>query len=126
VGPQLALGVGRQTGSVAPGRWAWIEGRVRRPGQAAGTAPPGGGSAASPSPTSTRRTAWGSVTAPRIRRRPPQRSHTRISIANTRWSNRAQGHRLEDRSAAAARVSAGAGGGTIAARHWARGPSTPW
>jgi hypothetical protein len=31
VGPQLALGVGRQTGSVAPGRWAWIEGRVRRP-----------------------------------------------------------------------------------------------
>jgi hypothetical protein len=44
--------------------------------QAAGRTGAGGGSAASPSAARSRRTAWGSVTAPRIRRRPPQRSHT--------------------------------------------------
>jgi hypothetical protein len=46
------------------------------------------GSAASPSAARSRRTAWGSVTAPRSR--PPQRSHTSTSNPNTRWSNRAQ------------------------------------
>jgi hypothetical protein len=39
--------------------------------QAAGRTGAGGGSAASPSATSSRRTACGSVTAPRIRRGPP-------------------------------------------------------
>ena len=42
-------------------------------GQAAGAGRPGGGSAASPSAPSRRRTAWGSVTAPTIRRGPAQR-----------------------------------------------------
>ena len=37
---------------------------------------------------STRRTACGSVTAPRIRRAPPQRSHTSTWIANTRRRSR--------------------------------------
>jgi hypothetical protein len=46
-------------------------------GQAAETGHPGGGSAASPSATRSRRTACGSVTAPRIRRGPPQRGRTR-------------------------------------------------
>jgi hypothetical protein len=50
---------------------------------------PGGGSAASPRATSTRRTAAASVTAPRMRRGPPQRSHTKTSIANSRCSHRA-------------------------------------
>jgi hypothetical protein len=59
----------------------------------ASLAVPGGGSAASPSATSMRRTAAGSVTAPRIRRRPPQRSQTSTSIANTRWRRCAQGQR---------------------------------
>ena len=44
--------------------------------------------------TSTRRTAAGSVTAPRIRRGPPQRSHTSTSNPNTRWSTRAYYTRL--------------------------------
>jgi hypothetical protein len=70
-------GGGGQTGPVA-----WRRARSRA-GQAAGTTG-GGGSAARPSAASSRRTAWGSVTAPRIRRGPPQRSHTRTSIANTR------------------------------------------
>jgi hypothetical protein len=52
--------------------------------QAAATGCPGGGSAASPSAARSRRTACGSVTAPRIRRAPPQCGLTRISIANTR------------------------------------------
>jgi hypothetical protein len=43
--------------------------------QPAGITGAGGGSAASPRATNTRRTASGSVTAPRIRRGPPQRSH---------------------------------------------------
>jgi tRNA synthetases class I (E and Q), anti-codon binding domain len=38
---------------------------------------------ARPRAASSRRTACGSVTAPRIRRGPPQRGHTRTSIANT-------------------------------------------
>jgi hypothetical protein len=44
----------------------------------------GGGFAAKPSATSSRWTAGGSVTAPTMRRGPPQRGQTRISIANTR------------------------------------------
>jgi hypothetical protein len=52
-------------------RWA-----RSRAGQAAGAGRPGGGSGASSSAARSGRTAWGSVTAPRIRRRPPQRSHT--------------------------------------------------
>ena len=76
---------------------------IERRGQAAGTGRPGGGSAARPSAAKTRRTAWGSVTAPRIRRGPPQRSHTRISIANTRWRSWAHGHRLGARAPASVR-----------------------
>jgi phosphoglycerate dehydrogenase-like enzyme len=49
--------------------WWWARSRA---GQAAGTGRPGGGSAARPSAARSRRTAWGSVTAPRIRRGPPQ------------------------------------------------------
>ena len=45
---------------------------------------PGGGSGGRPKRARRRRTAWGSVTAPRIRRAPPQCGQTRISIANTR------------------------------------------
>ena len=63
---------------------------------------------ARPSAARSRRTAWGSVTAPRIRRGPPQRSQTRTSIANTRRRSRAQGHRLGDRPPASA------GGETLA------------
>ena len=89
-------------------RWA-----RSRAGQAAGAGRPGGGSGASPSAARSRRTAWGSVTAPRIRRRPPQRSHTSTSRPNTRWSSRAQGQRLGERDAEvgehAARVHDGAG-----------------
>jgi hypothetical protein len=44
----------------------------------------GGGRVASPSPAKSRRTAWGSVTAPTIRRGPAQRGQTRTSIANRR------------------------------------------
>ena len=44
----------------------------------------GGGSAARPSAARSRRTAWGSVTAPRIRRAPPQCSHTRTSGPRSR------------------------------------------
>ena len=95
-------------------------------GQAAWTARPGGGWAASPGALSNRRTAWGAVTAPRIRRGPPQRSHTRTSMANTRWSSRAQGHRPGDRAPASARASSGAGVGTIVERQAARGARTPW
>ena len=63
-----------------PRRW-WARSTV---GQAAGAGRPGGGSGASPSAARSRRTAWGSVTAPRIRRRPPQRSHTSTAKPNTR------------------------------------------
>jgi fumarylacetoacetate (FAA) hydrolase family protein len=55
------------------------------------TAPGGGGLPASPSAASSRWTAWGSVTAPRIRRGPPQRGQTRTSSANTRRRSGAQG-----------------------------------
>jgi hypothetical protein len=54
-----------------PRRW-WARSTVD---QAAGAGRPGGGSGASPSAARGRRTAGGSVTAPRSRRRPPQRSH---------------------------------------------------
>ena len=47
-------------------------------GQATGTGRPGGGSAASPSAARRRRTAWGSATAPRIRRGPPQRDRPEL------------------------------------------------
>jgi hypothetical protein len=60
-------------------RW-WARSRA---GQAAGAGRPGGGSGASPSAARSRRTAWGSVTAPTIRRGPAQRGQTRTSIANT-------------------------------------------
>jgi hypothetical protein len=62
-----------------------------------------------------RRTAAGSVTVPRIRRGPPQRSQTSTSKPNTRWSNRAHGQRLEEGVPPAARTSGGAGRGTTAA-----------
>jgi hypothetical protein len=52
--------------------------------QPAGTARPGGGSAARPSAVSSRRTACGSVAAPRIRRGPAQRGQTRTLSENTR------------------------------------------
>jgi hypothetical protein len=55
----------RTDGTTAP-----VVGAIARGDQAAGADRPGGGSAASLS-------AWGSVTAPRIRRGPPQRSQTR-------------------------------------------------
>jgi hypothetical protein len=60
-------------------------------GQATETVRPGSGSAARPTAARSRRTAWGSVTAPRIQRGPPQRAHPRISSANTRWRRRAPG-----------------------------------
>jgi hypothetical protein len=81
---------------------------VRRPGRAA----PGGGSAASPSAARSRRTACGSVTAPRIRRAPPQRSQTSTWMASTRRSKRAQFSRLADCEPASALASSGAGRGT--------------
>ena len=74
-------------------------------GSGGGAGRPGGGSGASPSAARSRRTAWGSVTAPRIRRRPPQRSHTSTSNPNTRWSNRAQGHRRGARASTLTRAS---------------------
>jgi hypothetical protein len=43
----------------------------------------------------SRRTAWGSVPAPRILRRPPQRSQTRTSSENTRRRSWTQGQRRE-------------------------------
>jgi hypothetical protein len=49
-------------------------------GQAAEPGRPSGDSAASPSAARSRRTACASVTAPRIRRGPPQRGHTGTSI----------------------------------------------
>ncbi len=80
-------------------------------GQATGTARRGGGSAASPSAAKSRRPAWGAVTAPGIRRGPPQRSQTSTGIANTRWRSRAQGQRRGAGAPAAARVaSSGARG----------------
>jgi hypothetical protein len=64
----------------------------------------------------------GLVTAPRIRRGPPQRGQTRTWIANTRRRSWAQGQR-RGTSAAAARASAGDGFGTMAARQ--RGAEHP-
>jgi hypothetical protein len=69
-------------------RW-WARSRA---GQAARTGP-GGGSGASPNAARSRRTACGSVTAPRIRRGPPQRGQTRTWIANARRGSWAQGQR---------------------------------
>src|SRR5262245_60807548 len=92
--------------------------------QAAETRGPGGGSAARPRAASSRRTALGSVTAPRIRRGPPQRQ-TRTSNENTRRSSRAQGQRVGDRTSAWA-ASGAAGSGTMAARQRARGARSPW
>ena len=74
-----------------------------------------GGFAASRKATSTRRTTEGAVTAPRIRRGPPQRSHTRTLIANTRWRSRAHVDGLGERALASARALSGASGGTIVA-----------
>jgi hypothetical protein len=51
-------------------------------GQAAETGRPGGGSAASPSAARSRRTACGSVTAPRFRRGPPPRGQKRGQTRN--------------------------------------------
>ena len=84
----------------------------------------GGGSAASPSAASTRRTAWGWLTAPRMRHEPPQRSQTSTWIANTRRRSRAQVHRPADRASTS--VSSWLGTGTMADRHWACGARTPW
>jgi hypothetical protein len=68
----------------------------------------------------SRRTASGSVTVSRIRRGPAQRAQTKTSIANTRRSSRAQGHRRET-GAAVARAAAGDGVGTMADLQRARG-----
>ena len=76
-GPRRVPRSAGQTGPAAPG---W--GARSTVGQAAGTGRPGGGSAANPSAAKSRRTAWGSVTAPRIRRGPAQRSHTSTSTPN--------------------------------------------
>jgi hypothetical protein len=123
-GPARAVGAWRmRPGTRASGsagtRGARCRGRgvIERGGQVAGTGRPGGGSAASPSAARSRRTAWGSVTAPRIRRGPPQRGHTRTSNPNTRWSNRAQGHRRGTPASASARAASEAAFWTIAARH---------
>jgi hypothetical protein len=93
-------------------------------GQAAETGRPGGGAAASPSAAGSRRTACGSVTAPRIRRGPPQRGQTRTWIANTQRRSWAQGQR-RGTGAAAARASAGDGFGTMAALQRACGARSP-
>lgn len=75
----------------------------------------------------SRRTAWGSVTGPRIRRAPPQCGQTRISIANTRRKSGAHDSRpgTDGRSvldAGGGSASFEAAPGTIAARH--PGPAT--
>ena len=73
-----------------------------------------------------------SFTAPRIRRAPPQRSHTSTRIANTRRRNRAQGHRPGDRAPASGLAKAGNSlepeygpaqvepQATLASRQWAK------
>ena len=76
-GPRRVPRSAGQTGPAAPG---W--GARSTVGQAAGTGRPGGGSAANPSAAKSRRAAWGSVTAPRIRRGPAQ-GHTRARQPRT-------------------------------------------
>ena len=59
--------------------------------------------------------AWGAVTAPRIRRGPAQRGHTRTSSANTRRERDAHGSRpgQRERAESAGRATSGAAcGGT--------------
>ena len=115
-------GLGPLTDGDGRAEW-WARSRA---GQAAGAGRPGGGSGASPSAARSRRTAWGSVTAPRIRRRPPQRSHTSTSKPNTRWSSRAQGQRRGARVSTSTRESGGDGVGTMADLQRDRGPRSPW
>ena len=76
-------GMGTQTGTAAPGG-----GAIAR-GSGGGGRPARPRLRREPRAASMRRTAWGSVTAPRIRRRPPPRSHTSTSNPNTPWSKRA-------------------------------------
>ena len=127
-----AAGAGRtpDDGAETPGRAVGRAGEPRPRGRwdrrrcdRAVTAPGGGGLPASPSAASSPWTAWGSVTAPRIRRGPPQRGQTRTSSANTRRRSGAQGQRRE--TGAACRAAAGDGVGTMAARQRARGARTP-
>jgi hypothetical protein len=115
-GRNAPVGVSRRTGTAAPGG---ASRRVRPRGRHAAAV------RRRPSAASTRRTACGSVTAPRIRRGPPQRSQTSTWIANTRRRSRAQVQRFGERAPASAPASSDAGVGTSADRHWARGARTP-
>ena len=83
------LRVRRHAGSAVSG-----VGRDRAQGSGAGTDRLGGGGGQA-GRGETRHTAWGSVTAPRIRREPPAWTHTRISIADTRWRSSATATVLE-------------------------------
>ena len=74
VGENRLPRVGGQTGTAAAGGGR----RDRR--RSRGGARTGGGWAASPSASGRRRTAWGSITAPTIRRGPAQRGESRTSM----------------------------------------------
>ena len=93
--------------------WWWARSRA---GQAAGTGRPGGGSAASPSAARSRRTAWGSVTAPRIRRGPQFGPETAIKLprafgarSGDRWTLQGPG-RFDSAGRPVATTSHGLGG----------------